>query len=246
MQTRGIRGRAYTLLTPDNHYISRLPSLPGVELVKLVSPRLAPARIAQTLLRIPPAGVRATIDTELETFLFGLSGELTVTCNGGDAPLGPRRFAYLPAGTSVELRGPEAAQLLWITRPYERWPGLDLPPAVAGDAEAVTATETATPGLRRRELLDPDDPRRDFTISLMAFASGVGLPQIEIHDEEHGLYMTRGSGVYTLEREDHEVRAGDFIYMAPYCPQGFAAGAEGAEYLLYKDVFRTGSAITPA
>jgi glyoxylate utilization-related uncharacterized protein len=103
MQTRGIRGRAYTLLTPDNHYISRLPSLPGVELVKLVSPRLAPARIAQTLLRIPPAGVRATIDTELETFLFGLSGELTVTCNGGDAPLGrrPHSCSGSPGHTSA-------------------------------------------------------------------------------------------------------------------------------------------------
>ena len=28
--------------------------------------------------------------------------------------------------------------------------------------------------------------------------------------------------------------------MAPYCPQGFAAGPEGAEYLLYKDVWRDG------
>jgi len=237
MHTRGIRGSAYTLLTPDNHYVSRLPSLPGVELVKLVTPRLAPARIAQTLLRVPSAGVRATLETERETFLFVLRGELDVTWSGGATALGPRGFAYLPAGTGMELHASDAAELLWITRPYEPWPGLELPPAVAGDAEAVTATDTATPGLRRRELLDP---RRDFTMSLMAFAPGVGLPQIEIHDEEHGLYMTRGSGVYTLAREDHEVGAGDFIYMAPYCPQGFAAGPEGAEYLLYKDVFRTG------
>jgi (S)-ureidoglycine aminohydrolase len=39
---------------------------------------------------------------------------------------------------------------------------------------------------------------------------------------------------------EHEVAAGDFIYMAPYCPQGFVSGTAGAEYLLYKDVFRDG------
>jgi len=77
-------------------------------------------------------------------------------------------------------------------------------------------------------------------MSLMAFDPGVMLPQVEIHDEEHGLYMTAGSGVYALNGEEHEVREGDFIYMAPYCPQGFCAGDGGAEYLLYKDVYRDG------
>ena len=37
------------------------------------------------------------------------------------------------------------------------------------------------------------------------------------------------------------MRQGDFIYMAPYCPQGFEAGGDvPAEYLLYKDVYRDG------
>ena len=49
-----------------------------------------------------------------------------------------------------------------------------------------------------------------------------------------------GGGTYLLEADEHEVAAGDFIYMAPYCPQSFVAGDEGAEYLLYKDVWRDG------
>ena len=67
--------------------------------------------------------------------------------------------------------------------------------------------------------------------------SGVG----QVHDEEHGLWMTEGAGTYVLGRDEHEVQADDFIYMAPYCPQGFTASAAGpAEYLLYKDVWRDG------
>jgi (S)-ureidoglycine aminohydrolase len=78
-------------------------------------------------------------------------------------------------------------------------------------------------------------------MSLLSFDPGVGLAQIEIHDEEHGLYMTAGGGSYHLDGSEYEVREGDFIYMAPYCPQSFVAGADGvAEYLLYKDVYRDG------
>jgi (S)-ureidoglycine aminohydrolase len=78
-------------------------------------------------------------------------------------------------------------------------------------------------------------------MSLLAFDQGVGLDNVEIHDEEHGLYMTAGGGIYRLGDEQHEVAAGDFIYMAPYCPQSFTATGTGpAEYLLYKDTWRDG------
>jgi len=97
------------------------------------------------------------------------------------------------------------------------------------------------PGFRRRELLDPTNPRYDFNISLLAFDPGVGLDKVEIHDEEHGLYMTAGAGIYHLDGADHEVGEDDFIYMAPYCPQHFEpSGSADAQYLLYKDVFRDG------
>ncbi len=97
-----------------------------------------------------------------------------------------------------------------------------------------------TPGVRRRELLPVDEPGRDFAMSILQFDPGCGLPQVEIHDEEHGLWMTGGGGTYFLDGEDLPVQAGDFIYMAPYCPQSFMAGPEGGEYLLYKDAWRDG------
>ena len=54
--------------------------------------------------------------------------------------------------------------------------------------------------------------------------------------------MTAGTGRYHLDGSDHDVFAGNFIYMAPYCPQFFkpAPGPDAAAYLLYKDVFRDG------
>jgi (S)-ureidoglycine aminohydrolase len=240
--TRGTRGQAFTLLTPENHYASRLPSLPGAAVYKLVTPRLIPARFGQYLLDLPDQEVRAEVEPGFESFFFGLTGTVTLGWEGERFGLDGGDFAYLPASTRFVLDcvAGAGATLLWIKRRYAPWPGLGAPEACVGTASEVIDEATATPGLRRRELLPREDPRFDFNMSLMWFDPGVSLPQVEIHDEEHGLYMTAGGGVYALDDEVHEVREGDFIYMAPYCPQGFAAGPGGAEYLLYKDVYRDG------
>jgi len=53
---------------------------------------------------------------------------------------------------------------------------------------------------------------------------------------EHGLLMLAGGGIYRLGDHWYSVTAGDFIWMAPYCPQWFGAiGKTPAKYLIYKD-----------
>jgi (S)-ureidoglycine aminohydrolase len=238
--SRGLRGRGFTLLTPRNRYASRLPDLRGATVFKLVTPRLAPARFGETLLALEPGGgTTADVAPGFEHFFYALRGAVTVA---GEA-LAQGGFAYLPPDAGFGFAaGDEAAELLWLKRRLEPWPGLGHPPAAAGHRDDVPFEDVpGVPGLRRRELLDPADPRRDFTMSLLRFEPGVGLDRVEIHDEEHGLYMTAGGGLYFLDGTWHEVVRDDFVYMAPYCPQSFAAtGAEPAEYLLYKDVYRDG------
>jgi len=126
-----------------------------------------------------------------------------------------------------------------IKRHYEPWPGIPAPGVFWGRLGALTATPTAVPGLMRRELLDPANPAFDFNISHMEFGRCRARPDRDSH-EEHGLYMTSGGGLYHLDGDELEVRGDDFIYMAPYCRQGFRAGPEGGSYLLYKDVYRDG------
>ena len=238
--SRGARGRAYTLITPENHYVSRLPTLPGARFVKLLTPRLAPARFAQFRLGAAATGSACELDPGFEHFLFGLDGAAEVSDAGLRFELRDEGYAYVPPGSRFTLRAPAQSALLWIKRRHEPWAGVAPPAPRGGHARAVEATATVVPGLTRRELLAPDDAALDFNMSLMAFEPGVALHQIEIHDEEHGLYMTAGDGIYRLDEDHRPVQAGDFIYMAPYCPQGFRAGDNGAEYLLYKDVYRDG------
>jgi len=239
MQTsRGVRGASYTVVTPANHYPSRLPAFGDAPVVKLVTPRLAPSRIGEYFVTLAPDAATVFPDEPgLEGFFYALDGDATV----GGLPVAAGGFAYLPLASSFDVQAGDAGvRLLIVKRRYEAYPGLSRPASLVGHRDDEPFAATDVPGFRRRELLPPADPAFDFNMSLLAFDAGVGLGKVEIHDEEHGLYMTAGGGTYLLEDAEHEVRAGDFIYMAPYCPHGFEAGPDGAEYLLYKDVWRDG------
>ena len=231
MTDRGCRGAAYTLLTPANHYPCRLPNLPGARVVKLVTPRLAPARFAEYLVELAPGGATSEpIERGFETFLYGLEGEILVEARDRNAGRSGRGRSSTSRTTSASRCAgirTKPAVCSGSSVPTSRFRALDAPDLTAGHRDDEPFEQTAVPGFRRRELLDPTDPRLDFNMSLLAFDPGTGLDKIEIHDEEHGLYMTAGTGEYLLDRDRHDVQEGDFIYMAPYCPQGFTATGDG-------------------
>jgi (S)-ureidoglycine aminohydrolase len=242
--TRGRRGACWTLITPDNHYISRLAVLQRASVVKLVTPRLVPARFGQYLVQMSPrGGTDGELPAGEEHFVFVLEGRLTVGSGRELERLEEGGFAYLPPDETVSFladRGGPGVLMLWLKRPYEPVDGLGVPGFVVGNRDDAPFAATATDGVRRRELLPVDEPERDFAMSILRFDGGCGLPQVEIHDEEHGLWMTAGGGTYFLDGEDVRVERNDFVYMAPYCPQSFVAGSQGGEYLLYKDAWRDG------
>jgi (S)-ureidoglycine aminohydrolase len=85
-------------------------------------------------------------------------------------------------------------------------------------------------------VLVPDNPAFDFAVNTMTFLPGASLPMVETHVMEHGLLMLAGSGIYRLGDYWYPVAEGDFIWMAPFCPQWFGAlGKTPAKYLIYKD-----------
>ena len=89
--------------------------------------------------------------------------------------------------------------------------------------------------LRVRSLM-PDGRRLRLRRQYHDLRSRRGLSMVEIHVMEHGLLMLEGGGIYRLGDCWYPVEAGDFIWMAPYCPQWFGAiGKKPAKYLIYKD-----------
>ena len=82
----------------------------------------------------------------------------------------------------------------------------------------------------------PDEMSFDFAVNTMVYQPGAALSMVEMHVMEHGLIMLEGGGIYRLGDSWYPVTAGDFIWMAPWCPQWFGAiGKVPAKYLIYKD-----------
>jgi len=148
-------------------------------------------------------------------------------------------YAYLPDDTEHTLSSESEARAVVIDKPYQPLTNAERPKVILGDEHQLPAEPLGgDPDLLVRRMM-PDGPTWDFAVNTMTYAPGAALSQVEIHVMEHGLLMLEGGGIYRLGDSWYPVTAGDYIWMAPYCPQWFGAlGKTPAKYLIYKDWFR--------
>jgi (S)-ureidoglycine aminohydrolase len=123
-----------------------------------------------------------------------------------------------------------------IEKPYEPFEKTAAPDLFTAREQDVESHPLGgDPALEVRTLL-PAGTEYDFAVNTMTYQPGASLSMVEIHVMEHGLLMLDGEGIYRLGDSWYPVTAGDFIWMAPYCPQWFGAlGKKPSRYLIYKD-----------
>ncbi len=171
-----------------------------------------------------------------QRFLFVLEGEVALQTEGHDHLLKPSGYAYLPHATTHSVRAPAAARVVVIEKLYAPQDGGPGPEVVVGNESTVKDVPLMGDSTLRVRSLMPDGPAYDFAVNTMTYDPGAALSMVEIHVMEHGLLMLEGGGIYRLGDSWYPVEAGDFIWMAPYCPQWFGAlGKQPAKYLIYKD-----------
>ena len=242
--TRSVSRREYLLQTPDAFVRTAVPGVQDGAAIVHVAPRLG-ANFAMTTLEIQPGG--KLLAGFAQRFAYVLEGELAVPTPGAADPtvLGPGGFAYLPPQGQPTLEAVSLASVVLIEKHYHPLVSAagqaveGAPSLIVGQESAQTASPLdGDPDLQVRYLL-PSAPPFDFAVNTMTYAPGASLSQVELHYMEHGLLMMEGGGIYRLGNDWHPVTAGDFIWMAPGCPQWFAAvGKVPAKYLIYKDVNR--------
>ncbi|ADB54102.1 (S)-ureidoglycine aminohydrolase [Conexibacter woesei] len=239
-RSRGRLTSAYTLVTPDNRVEDALPFLHDVVVRPLVTPRLRPAAFGEYLLELAANGATSRpLAPEREHFAWCLDGRVAV----GETVLEAGGWTYLPPGRGLELRAVDGpARALWVTRRYDAVEALEPPDPLTGHIDDTAWLPDTMDGGSYALLLPTEtDQRYDMGMNLMRFEPGAYFPMVELHHHEHGLWMLEGQGLYHLDGDTHEVTAEDFVYMAPYCPQHYAAlGWSRTTYLLYKDVNRDG------
>lgn len=241
--SRGRVGNRYYLMTPDTMVENTLPGLPEYSAVVLAAPQGSPARFGQYLLTLTAGAASALPQgAGFENFLIVLGGEVVVASpeEGEEWALGDGGYLFLPEGRSFSLAARTAARLLWVKKRYVAVDGVEAPPVVTGRLSDIAgADDDSIDGSWGRLL--PGDQRFDLAMNIMRFQGGARFRMVEIHHQEHGLYLLEGGGVYHLDGDHLDVQQDDFIYMAPYCTQAFTAtGTSPSAYLLYKDVNRDG------
>jgi (S)-ureidoglycine aminohydrolase len=223
--TRSAQRANHFLLTPDTFVRAPLPGMVNATAIVHISPA-AGAKFTQYTAEFEPGGSLGP--TSAQRFVYVIEGRL--------GELGPGEFMYVPEGLPLQVRADIRTRAAVIEKPFQSLESLAAPEMFTGD-ENSTASKAFMddPDLHMRMLI-PDDPRFDFAVNTMTFQPGASLPMVEVHVMEHGLLMLTGGGIYRLGEDWYPVTAGDFIWMAPYCPQWFGAlGKTPAKYLLYKD-----------
>ena len=221
--TRSANRRDHLLLTPDTFVRAPLPGMVKCTAIVHAAPAMG-ARFIEYTAEFEPGGRLGTCAAQ--RFVYVVEGELNIG--------GPGSYTYQPA----EITSDGPARAVVIEKEYVPLNGAQAaqPTPLAGNEANIAPRPLGNdPDLEVRVLI-PEEPCFDFAVNTMTFQPGAALPMVEIHVMEHGCLMLAGGGIYRLGDKWYPVTAGDFIWMAPYCPQWFGAlGKTPAKYLIYKD-----------
>jgi len=242
-QTRSSLKIDHLLQTPDTFIRIPLPGAAGVEFIVHTAPQLR-AGFTQMTAEFAANGTLPAPDSGIQRFVYILEGVLEFTGAFADKSLTSGHFAYIPTGVPHQVRAIDSSRAVIIEKRYLPLPEPNhsthpVPVVLFGEETSIPSDALGgDPGLQVRHLM-PDGPTWDFAVNTMTYDPGAALAQVEVHVMEHGLLMLEGGGIYRLCDSWYPVAAGDFIWMAPYCPQWFGAlGKTPAKYLIYKDWYR--------
>lgn len=233
-----VAGR-HALIADDGHVPSALPGFINAVPFFLISPAMG-ADLTQLMIRFGRDGSALLPANDTETVLYVHEGSCTVQVGPQSQALDVGGFAFCPPGVELSFSSAhEGTAVTCFRKLFEPLEGFETPPALFGNAAEVEAKPFLGNPKAMLKVLLPDDLRYDLAMNIFTYESGATLPFVETHIMEHGLLMLEGQGVYRLEEAYYPVKAGDVIWMAPYCPQWFVAMGDGpASYLYYKNVNR--------
>ena len=236
--TRSANRRDHLLLTPDTFIRTPLPGLTGGFAIVHVAPQ-AGAAFTQMTVELDAGGTLTEGPTQ--RLMYVLEGQLTLQEPSTKKlhKLGAGSYAFLPTEHPHTLTAKKASRVAVIEKPFLPLESERNPQFFIGREQDLPSTAlNGDKDLQVRALM-PASMAFDFACNTMTYAPGAALSQVEVHYMEHGLLMLEGGGIYRLGDSWYPTTAGDFIWMAPYCPQWFGAiGKVPAKYLIYKDFNR--------
>ena len=232
-RTRSSQQRNHLLLTSDTFVRTTLPGMRGCAAIVHAGPALG-AGFTQYTAEFDAGGELG--GTPAQRFIFVMEGVIKLDVENQSSELRSGGYAYLPSGLEHRVSAAENSRVAVIEKVYEPLPGIEPEGVIVSHEDDVASHALGDDLDLQVKCLLPDEMTFDFAVNTMVYQPGAALGLVEMHIMEHGLIMLEGGGIYRLGDSWYPVRAGDFIWMAPWCPQWFGAlGKVPAKYLIYKN-----------
>jgi (S)-ureidoglycine aminohydrolase len=239
--TRSSQKANHVLLTPDTFVRTTLPGMKNCMAIVHASTAMY-AGFTQYTAEFEAGGELG--GTAAQRFVFVLEGAVRLEINDPQHQgnktqqheLRSRGYSYLPEGSKHRVTALQPSRTVVIEKAHEVLESSAPPRLIVSHEDHVASHPLGDdPDLQVKNLL-PDEMSFDFAVNTMVYQPGAALAMVEMHVMEHGLLMLEGGGIYRLGDSWYPVTAGDFIWMAPWCPQWFGAlGKVPAKYLIYKN-----------
>jgi (S)-ureidoglycine aminohydrolase len=231
--SRSAQQRNHLLLTPDTFVRTSLPGLKNALAIVYIGPALG-AGFAEYTVEFEAKGELSA--GPAQRFIYVMEGAITLESDSKPENIGVQGYAYLPQGLAHRITSKQKSRIAVIEKKYEAIEKVKPPQFLLGNEVAVASHGLDGDSDLQVKCLLPDELSFDFAVNTMVYLPGASLRMVEMHVMEHGLIMLEGSGIYRLGDSWYPVTAGDFIWMAPWCPQWFGAlGKVPAKYLIYKN-----------
>jgi (S)-ureidoglycine aminohydrolase len=232
-RTRSSQHPNHLLLTPDTFVRTALPGMKGCTAIVHAGPAMG-ARFAEYTAEFEAGG--EMVGTRAQRFIFVIEGSVKLETTEKRSKLGAQGYAYVPAGVPHRITASAKSRVVVIEKLYESLAGAGAPHLIVSHEDKVAPHALTEDSALQVKCLLPDEMSFDFAVNTMVYQPGAALSMVEMHVMEHGLIMLEGGGIYRLGDSWYPVTAGDFIWMAPWCPQWFGAiGKVPAKYIIYKD-----------
>lgn len=232
-ETRSSYQRTHLLQTPDTFIRTTLPGMKNASAIVHTAPQIG-AAFTQYTAEFEAGGELGP--TPAQRFVYVLEGDVSISTGSSTEWLRSGQYVYLPQGSNDSVSASKKSRAVVIEKEYVRVSGVPAGSAIFGNEKNIASAALMGDERLQVQVLIPDKPEYDFAVNLMSYQPGAALSMVEIHVMEHGLLMLEGGGIYRLGDSWYPVTEGDFIWMAPYCPQWFGAiGRSPAKYIIYKD-----------
>jgi (S)-ureidoglycine aminohydrolase len=205
----------------------------------VISPAMG-ANLAQLLVTMEKSGRALSATDDDELFVYVIEGRCAAIISDHGRVLSAGYYVYIPPHNEFELRSARSGtRLLIFQKRFLPVRGKNTPDVFFGNAAKLKGSAFHGNTKTLLQTLLPDEFAFDLAVNIFVYQPGAALPSVETHLMEHGMLMLAGAGIYRLDADWHPVQAGDVLWIAPHCPQWFAAtGDVPASYIYYKDVNR--------